>query len=157
MNERIRVKVEAGLRDLEAGDAIPHEDVMREAAEFLSSRSQGPKPVDDRGRGNRPVMVLVEMTEVPESVKSWVAKARKGPVVLTVNGRPVAAVTPLDEGDWERLVVSGHPAFRSIIEQSRAGCPAGQGISTEEMRKRLKRRRAAAAAEPSSRRSSKRR
>jgi hypothetical protein len=71
---------------------------------------------------------------------------------MTIKGRPVAAVTPLDEGDWERLVVSFHPAFRSIIEQSRAGCPAGQGISTEEMRKRLKRRRAAAAAGPSSRR-----
>ena len=68
---------------------------------------------------------------------------------MTIKGRPVAAVTPLDEGDWERLVVSFHPAFRSIIEQSRAGCPAGQGISTEEMRKRLKRRRAAAAAGPS--------
>ena len=93
-------------------------------------------------------MILVEMTDAPSSVKSWVAKARKGPVVLTVNGRPVAAVTPLDEGDWERLVVSGHPAFRKMIEESRERCRAGQGISTEEMRRRLKRRRAVAATEP---------
>ena len=97
-------------------------------------------------------MILVEMTEAPASVKGWVARARKVPVVLTINGRPVAAVTPLDEGDWERLVVSCHPSFRSIIEQSRERCRAGQGISTEEMRRRLKRRRAAAAARPSSRR-----
>jgi len=61
------------------------------------------------------------------------------PVVLTIKGRPVA--------------VSRHPAFRSILEQSRERCRAGQGISTEEMRRRLKRRRAAAAAGPSSRRS----
>jgi prevent-host-death family protein len=94
-------------------------------------------------------MILVEMTEAPASVKGWVAKARKGPVVLTVKGRPVAAVTPLDEGDWERLVVSGHPAFRKMIEESRERCGAGQGISTEEMRRRLKRRRAAAVAGPS--------
>jgi hypothetical protein len=98
-------------------------------------------------------VILVEMTEAPASVKGWVARARKAPVVLTINGRPVAAVTPLDEGDWERLVVSCHPAFRSILEQSRERCRAGQGISTEEMRRRLKRRRAAAAAGPSSRRS----
>jgi antitoxin (DNA-binding transcriptional repressor) of toxin-antitoxin stability system len=48
-------------------------------------------------------MILVEMTDAPSSVKSWVAKARKAPLVLTVKGRPVAAVTPLDEGAWERL------------------------------------------------------
>jgi hypothetical protein len=90
-------------------------------------------------------MILVEMTEAPESVKSWVARARKVPVVLTMKGRPVAAVTPLDEGDWERLVVSCHPAFRRMIEESRERCRAGQGISTEEMRRRLKRRRTAAA------------
>ena len=49
----------------------------------------------------------------------------------------------VNEGDWERLVVSCHPAFRSILEQSRERCRAGQGISPEEMRRRLKRRRAA--------------
>ena len=101
-------------------------------------------------------MILVEMTKAPASVMGWVARARKAPVVLTIKGRPVAAVTPLDGGDWERLVVSCHPAFRSILEQSRERCRAGQGISTEEMRRRLKRRRAAAAAAaagPSSRRS----
>ena len=148
----VRAKVDAGLQDLDAGHAAPHEQLMREAAEWLRNRYQGAKPVDDRGRGNRPVMILVEITEAPASVKGWVARARKVPVVLTIKGRPVAAVTPLDEGDWERLVVSCHPAFRRILEQSRAGCPAGQGISTEEMRRRLKRRRAAAAARPSSRR-----
>jgi antitoxin (DNA-binding transcriptional repressor) of toxin-antitoxin stability system len=94
-------------------------------------------------------MILVEMTEAPASVKDWVARARKVPVVLTIKGRPVAAVTPLDEGDWERLVVSCHPAFRRILEQSRERCRPGQGISTEEMRRRLKQRRAAAAAGPS--------
>jgi hypothetical protein len=50
--------------------------------------------------------------------------------------------------EYERLVVSCHPAFRSILEQSRERCRAGEGISTEEMRRRLKRRRAAAAGGP---------
>jgi mRNA-degrading endonuclease RelE of RelBE toxin-antitoxin system len=95
---------------------------------------------------------LVTVRAVGIKEKGWVARARKVSVVLTIKGRPVAAITPLDEGDWERLVVSCHPAFRSNIEQSRERCPAGQGISTEEMRRRLKRRRAAAVARPSNRR-----
>ena len=72
-------------------------------------------------------MIFVEMTEAPASVKGWVARARKVPVVLTIKGRPVAAVTPLDEGDWERLVVSCRRAFR---ERRRAGAralPRGSG------------------------------
>lgn len=37
--EALRTKVEAGLRDLDAGRAIPHEDVMREAGRSGGARS----------------------------------------------------------------------------------------------------------------------
>jgi antitoxin (DNA-binding transcriptional repressor) of toxin-antitoxin stability system len=89
-------------------------------------------------------MMLVEIGEAPAALRGWVTRARKVPVVLTVNGRPVVALTPLRDGDWERLVVAAHPAFRRILEQSRQRCRAGQGISTAEMRRRLKQRRAEA-------------
>ncbi len=34
----VRAKVEEGLKDLEAGRTVPHEQVMREAAEWLNKR-----------------------------------------------------------------------------------------------------------------------
>lgn len=90
-------------------------------------------------------MTLVEMAEAPPSLRGWVTKARKVPVVLTVNGRPAVALTPLRDGDWERLVLAAHPVFRRILEESRQRCKPGQGISTAEMRRRLKQRRLAEA------------
>ena len=35
----VRAKVDAGLQDLDAGHAAPHEQLMREAAEWLRNRS----------------------------------------------------------------------------------------------------------------------
>ena len=91
-------------------------------------------------------MMFVEMAEAPVWLRGWVTKARKVPVVLTVDGRPAVALTPLRDGDWERLVLAAHPAFRRILEQSRQRCKPGQGISTAEMRRRLKQRPRAGAA-----------
>ena len=88
-------------------------------------------------------MTLVEMAEAPASLRSWLSKARRGPVVATVNGRPVVALTPIRDGDWERLVVASHPAFLRLLAESRKRCQPGLGILTEELRRRLKRRRAA--------------
>ena len=88
-------------------------------------------------------MMLVEMAEAPASLRNWVTKARKVPVILTVDGRPAVALTPLQDGDWERLALAVHPTFRRILAESRQRCKPGQGISTAEMRRRLKRRRAA--------------
>lgn len=97
-------------------------------------------------------MRFVEMAEAPVSLRGWVTRARKVPVVLTVHGRPAVALTPLRGGDWERLVLEAHPAFRRILEESRRRCKPGQGISTAEMRRRLKQRRLAEAKGSSHRR-----
>jgi hypothetical protein len=43
-------------------------------------------------------------------------------------------------------VLEDHPAFRRILEESRQRCKPGQGISTAQMRRRLKKRRRAVAA-----------
>lgn len=37
----VRAKIEQGLRDLEAGNTVSHEDVMREIDEWLKSAGQG--------------------------------------------------------------------------------------------------------------------
>jgi prevent-host-death family protein len=82
-------------------------------------------------------MMRVEMTDAAASLSTYARKAQKEPVVLTRRGKPVVALMPLDEDAWEDLLVSSHSAFRRVIRRSRARCKPGQGISTEEMRRRL--------------------
>ena len=86
-------------------------------------------------------MMLVEMADAATSLRTLVSRAHREPVVLTLRGRPVVALTPIEDGDWESLVVASHPTFRRLLKQSRERCKPGQGVSTEEMRRRLKRRR----------------
>jgi antitoxin (DNA-binding transcriptional repressor) of toxin-antitoxin stability system len=86
-------------------------------------------------------MTRVEMKEAVASLSSYARKAHKEPVVITRDGKPIAALMPLDKDGWEDLLVSSHPSFRRLIRRSRARCKPGQGFSTEAMRRRLARRR----------------
>jgi antitoxin (DNA-binding transcriptional repressor) of toxin-antitoxin stability system len=91
-------------------------------------------------------MTKLEMADAPPPLRGWLARAKRKPAVLTLHGRPVAALTPIDEGEWERVVVALHPGFQRLLQESRDRCPPGKGISTAEMRRRLGRRRDATAA-----------
>ncbi|MCP4657294.1 MAG: type II toxin-antitoxin system Phd/YefM family antitoxin [bacterium] len=88
-------------------------------------------------------MKTVEMAEAIGSLAEYAEEACKETVVVTRRGRPVAAVVSIGEADLETLSLGTNPDFLGIIERSRARCPAGDGISTEEMRRRLAARRAA--------------
>ena len=57
--------------------------------------------------------------------------------VLTENGKPVAAIVPLQGVDRETLALSGHPEFLALIARSRADFAAGRSLSLAEMRKAL--------------------
>lgn len=63
--------------------------------------------------------------------------AAKGPVILTEDGRPVAAVVPMSDFDMENLSLSTNSDFLNMLKRSRARLKAEGGISSEEMRRRL--------------------
>ena len=53
--------------------------------------------------------------------------------------RPVAALTPIgSQTDLENLAVSNDPEFRALIERSRRLYPAGSGLTTAEVRRKLR-------------------
>ena len=60
------------------------------------------------------------------------------PVILTVDGKPVAALMSIEDTDWETVALSTHPQFLALIERSRARQKAEGGISSTEMRRRLR-------------------
>jgi prevent-host-death family protein len=58
----------------------------------------------------------------------YVKDARRHLVVVTRDGKPIAAVVPLQPDEWEDFVVSTSPVFQEIIERSRASYKAHGGI-----------------------------
>src|SRR5262249_49592411 len=70
---------------------------------------------------------------LPETVEL----AKTEIVVLTQKGKPLAAVKPLSESDWESLAISSDPHFQKIIEEARQSYQENGGIGIEDLRKEL--------------------
>lgn len=57
---------------------------------------------------------------------------------MTRKGHLMAALTPIGrQSDVENLAVSNQPEFRALIEQSRRLYPAGSGVTTADVRRKL--------------------
>lgn len=83
-------------------------------------------------------MEAIEMADATESLSMYARKARLEPLIVTLNGKPVAALTPIgSETDLENLAVSNDPGFKALIARSRRLYPAGTRLSTAEVRRRL--------------------
>ena len=78
-------------------------------------------------------MKTVEMAEATGTRSEYAKQVRTDPVVVMRCGKPVAALVPLNVEEWEGFVVSTHPKFLEIIEQSRASYKAQGGIPLEEI------------------------
>jgi antitoxin (DNA-binding transcriptional repressor) of toxin-antitoxin stability system len=59
------------------------------------------------------------------------------PVIVTMDGRTVAAVVPTDEGDVEDLLLSVNARFQAILERSQQRLETEGSVSGEEVRRRL--------------------
>jgi antitoxin (DNA-binding transcriptional repressor) of toxin-antitoxin stability system len=82
-------------------------------------------------------MTRVELTEATAPLADYARKAKRGPVVLTRRGRPVAMLRLLTEEEREDYLVSTHPGFLDLIRRSRESCPPGSGIPLEEVEREL--------------------
>jgi antitoxin (DNA-binding transcriptional repressor) of toxin-antitoxin stability system len=80
----------------------------------------------------------VEVTDATESLAAYVQKVGEGPVVVTDEGQPVAALVILENTDLETIALSADPEFLEMIQRSRASQTQQGGLSSAEMRRRLK-------------------
>ncbi len=74
-------------------------------------------------------MRTLEMAKATAPLAQYARRVDKDPVVLTVQGKPVAALVAVRNADLETLTLSTHPQFLALIERSRARHKAeGGGI-----------------------------
>ena len=67
----------------------------------------------------------------------YVRRVGQEPVIVSVKGKPVAALVSLKNADWETVRLSNHPEFLALIQRSRARQTKEGGISSNELRRRL--------------------
>jgi len=88
-------------------------------------------------RGEGQAMKVVEISKATTSLGDYVRRLRKRPVVVTRNGKPVAALVPIENADLETISLSTNPKFLAIIERSRRRAKTEGVISHEEIRRRF--------------------
>ncbi|MBM4026213.1 MAG: type II toxin-antitoxin system Phd/YefM family antitoxin [Planctomycetes bacterium] len=82
-------------------------------------------------------MKIVEQAEAKAPLATYAADVAQEPVIITVNGKPVAALVAIENADLETVSLSTNPAFLTLIERSRARHRAEGGLSGDEVRRRL--------------------
>ncbi len=82
-------------------------------------------------------MKTLEISKATAPLAKYAREVRKEPVILTVRGRPVAALVSVKNADLETVALSHHPRFLALIRRSRARQRSEGGISSGEMRRRL--------------------
>jgi prevent-host-death family protein len=82
-------------------------------------------------------MRTLELSDATGSLAEYAREVEREPLVLTVDGSPVAALVSVEQVDLETISLTTNPRFIALIERSRARQKAEGGISSEEMRRRL--------------------
>ena len=78
-------------------------------------------------------MKIVPVADVKARFSEYLKASENGPIVVTRNGRPVAALLSIvDEDEVERLALAYSPKFQSILQASREQIAAGAGIPHDE-------------------------
>jgi antitoxin (DNA-binding transcriptional repressor) of toxin-antitoxin stability system len=67
----------------------------------------------------------------------YTAEIANGALIVTNEGRPVAALVPIENSDLETVSLSTNREFLELIERSRARVRADGGVSSQEMRGRF--------------------
>ncbi len=80
----------------------------------------------------------LDITEASRPLSEYARQVDTGPIVVTTEGRPIAAVFAIENADLETISLSTNPQFLALIQRSRARQEEDEGgISSEEMKRRL--------------------
>ena len=77
----------------------------------------------------------IDVADATETLSDYAKKGLKEALVVTRRGKPLLALTPINDDEWESLALANSPGFLAIIERSRRSLKPG--LSTQDMRRRL--------------------
>jgi PHD/YefM family antitoxin component YafN of YafNO toxin-antitoxin module len=86
-------------------------------------------------------MKTVTLSKASRSLAQYATELEDEVVIVTDGDQPLAALIPLRNVDRESLMLSTHPEFMKIVQQSRSEFDAGKTLSLEEMSSRVRRMR----------------
>lgn len=78
-------------------------------------------------------MRIAPVVEVKAKFSAYLKESKRGPIVVTKNGKPVAVILAVtDEEDLERLILAHSPKFQAIIKSGKEELRRGEGIEHDE-------------------------
>jgi len=83
-------------------------------------------------------MKTIEIAKAKSSLADYARGVKNDPVIVTVGGKPLAALVSLSNIDMETTSLSTNPEFIALIQQSRAHQKSSGGLSLAALRSRLK-------------------
>ena len=86
-------------------------------------------------------MKIAPLAEVKDRLSAYIDAARESAIVVTRNGKPVALLTPIREGDdLDSLLLAHDPKFIRLLEQARQRVRAGRYLTSEQFWGEVRRR-----------------
>jgi prevent-host-death family protein len=77
-------------------------------------------------------MKVASIADVKAHFSAYLKSSKKGPVIVTRNGRPVAVLLAAgDEEALERLIMAHSPKLQAILDSARKRFRSGRGIPHE--------------------------
>lgn len=65
-------------------------------------------------------MKIASVAAVKAHLNDYLKQSQEGPIIVTRNGKPVAALVAVaDDEELERLMLAHSPKFRAVLEKSR--------------------------------------
>lgn len=75
-------------------------------------------------------MKIASVADVKAKLSAYVKASERGPVLITRNGKAVAALVPVtDEDELDRLLISYSPKLRRMLSAARGRVKAGDAVS----------------------------
>ena len=82
-------------------------------------------------------MKIESVRVVRERLSEMIKALPQGPVIITKNGRPCAALVSLEDGDLEAFLIAHHPQLVALIDR---GAVQRGGLSLDAVEREVSRR-----------------
>ncbi len=79
-------------------------------------------------------MKKIEITKVGASLAEFAKNVGDGVIVVTQDGRPIAALLGIGDMDWNTLELRSIPLFATLLRAIEAQQKSGKGLFSEDLR-----------------------